>query len=229
MAACDPIRKLRTMVLWAMLGRMKPFAGKEFTFDDAVRLAVANPTARLIAIDGLPVSGKSTLAERIARAANAKCLYLDDFVKPEGEWQSRSQPSFPFDYIRYDEFLDAVKSLARNGECTFRPYDWERGRVQEEPRTIQLVNPVIIEGVSALHPSCRHYTICGSGSIATLQPRFQRRFSEVLALGNGSGVNCSCRVSTYICKLNPGNVQRFMRQGGVPAERRVSAHPGRPG
>ncbi|MGK9231820.1 hypothetical protein KXS07_09335 [Inquilinus limosus] len=152
MTGRNPIRKLWTMVLSAMLRRMKPLAGQEFSFDDAVALALANPAARLIAIDGLPVSGKSTLAERIAGALHADCIYLDDFVKPESEWRSRNQPSFPFDYIRYDEFLETVKSLARDKKCTFRPYDWESGRVRDEPRTIRLVKPAIIEGVSALHP-----------------------------------------------------------------------------
>ncbi|OWJ69145.1 uridine kinase family protein [Inquilinus limosus] len=135
-----------------MLRRMKATVRQKLSFDDAVALALARPALRLIAIDGLPVSGKSTLADGLAGALGAECLYLDDFVKPEALWPSRTSPSFPFGYIRYDEFLDAVKSLAQHGRCAYRPYDWDGRQVQDEPRTITLEKPVIIEGVSALHP-----------------------------------------------------------------------------
>lgn len=119
--------------------------------DDAVAVAVAR-SASLVGIDGRPASGKSTLAGRIAEALGAECIHLDDFVKPEALWRSRTVPSFPFDYIRYDEFLDAVKTLARDGICRYRPYDWDAGRLRDQPRTVRRVTPVVIEGVSALHP-----------------------------------------------------------------------------
>ena len=57
------------------------------------------PGLRLVAIDGLPLAGKSTLADRVAVAPGAQCIHLDDFVKPEAEWRSHDQPSFPFDFI----------------------------------------------------------------------------------------------------------------------------------
>ena len=59
------------------------------TVDEVVaRLAeLAAPT--LIAIDGLPCSGKSTLADKIQAAHGFECLYLDDFVRPRDEWPSR--------------------------------------------------------------------------------------------------------------------------------------------
>ena len=73
-------------------------------------------------------------------------------MKPQPQWRSPGQPSFPFDYIRYDEFLDAVKALAREGHCSYRPYDWDTASVLEQPRTVRLDRPVIVEGVSSLHP-----------------------------------------------------------------------------
>lgn len=121
-------------------------------FEHAVALAKARPDIRLIAIDGLPLAGKSTLAERMATALPAQCVYLDDFVKPETQWRSRSEASFPFDYIRYDAFLGTVTTLARDGSCRYRPYDWETGREHEEYRIVRLDGPVIVEGVSSLHP-----------------------------------------------------------------------------
>jgi uridine kinase len=123
-----------------------------FDLDEAVALASTHPDARLIAIDGLPLAGKSTLAGRIGTALRAEIIYLDDFVKPEAEWRSRTTPSFPFDFIRYDEFLNAVKSLAGDGLCSYRLYDWNTAKIHDEYRIVCLDRPVIVEGVSSLHP-----------------------------------------------------------------------------
>jgi uridine kinase len=135
-----------------LLSTMKAAACMELSFDDAVTLVLARPALRLIAIDGLPVSGKSTLADRMVNALGAECLYLHDFVMPEDLWPSRTSPSFPFANMRYDEFLDAVKSLAQHGRCSYRAYDWDAHQVQGEARTIGFGKPIIVEGVSALHP-----------------------------------------------------------------------------
>jgi uridine kinase len=107
---------------------------------------------RLVAIDGLPLAGKSTLADRLALALGTESVRLDDFVKPEAEWRSHDQPSFPFDYIRYDEFVAAVSGLATSGLCSFRPFSFETGSIEREAREVRVDRPVIIEGVSALHP-----------------------------------------------------------------------------
>jgi uridine kinase len=121
-------------------------------FDEVIARTVDRSPLRLVAIDGLPLAGKSTLADRLASAMGAQCVRLDDFVKPEAEWRSHDRPSFPFDFIRYDEFLAAVKGLATKGVCSYRPYDWEIGGIGHESRQVQVDRPVVVEGVSALHP-----------------------------------------------------------------------------
>ena len=68
-----------------MLGR----DGKVIDMDDAVALLHGRPQ-RLVAIDGLPVSGKSTLADRLAHELGAAIVYLDDFVRPEAEWRGNN-------------------------------------------------------------------------------------------------------------------------------------------
>jgi uridine kinase len=73
-------------------------------------------------------------------------------VKPEAEWSSHDQPSFPFDFIRYRAFMAAVQELAAEGGCSFRPWDWATFGVAHEPREVRADRPVVIEGVSALHP-----------------------------------------------------------------------------
>jgi uridine kinase len=105
---------------------------------------------RTIGIDGLPVSGKSTLADQLEAQLGATCLYLDDFVLPEDLWARPLRPAFPFPYIHYAQFLAAASALAATRTCTYRPYDWASGQLAG-PRELQAGSgPVIIEGVSAL-------------------------------------------------------------------------------
>jgi uridine kinase len=119
-------------------------------FDQAVSLLRRLPDG-LIAIDGLPVSGKSTLAERLENELGAVTIYLDDFVRPPAEWRGVAKPAFPFPYIRYDEFFATVKALAHDEAARYRRYDWETGRLAAW-REVRPEGLVVIEGVSALHP-----------------------------------------------------------------------------
>jgi uridine kinase len=114
-------------------------------------------TRPLIAIDGLPCAGKTTLALRLQEVYGFECLHVDEFLRPEEEWRG-CQPAFPFPYIRYEEFLQAVTDLAEQGECSYAPYDWKTLAVSATPRRITAHRPVIVEGVSALVPLLeRHY------------------------------------------------------------------------
>lgn len=90
---------------------------------------------RLLAVDGLPCSGKSTLAEKMAEANGFQCIAVDDFFQ------------------RYEEFLTAIRELAGSGRCSYYPFDWPSMRFSQERRTVMLANgPVIVEGTSSLHP-----------------------------------------------------------------------------
>jgi uridine kinase len=122
------------------------------TFSEVVALIASRPKPLLVAIDGLPLSGKTTLAQQIIEELGAECLGLDDLVRPEVEWSSRNKPSFPFDFVRYDEFVDAVRSLAHNRCCWFHPYNWETGRIEALPKLVRGDGIALVEGVSALHP-----------------------------------------------------------------------------
>ena len=128
-----------------------PFEGM-LTFKEVVALIASQSKPLLVAIDGLPLSGKTTLAQRVIEELGAECLGLDDLVRPEAEWSSRDKPSFPFDFLRYDEFVDAVRSLAHHRCCRFHPYNWETGLIEDLPRIVQGDGIALVEGVSALHP-----------------------------------------------------------------------------
>jgi len=128
------------------LGDRAPLIGA----DAAIAAVAAHPAATLVAIDGLPVSGKSTLAARLETILGASVVSLDDFVRPEHEWRGRTGPAFPFPFIRYDEFLDTVGALSRGEPASYRPYDWDTGQLATA-REIRPDGLVVIEGVSALH------------------------------------------------------------------------------
>jgi uridine kinase len=124
------------------------------TFDEVIACVGQRPHLRLLAIDGLPLAGKTTLADRLAAAIGGACVFLDDFIKPEREWRWRDRPSFPFDFIRHDEFVGTVRSLARDGACRYRPWDYRTGERADADVAVRREDgrPVIVEGVSALHP-----------------------------------------------------------------------------
>ena len=110
----------------------------------------------LIGIDGLPCAGKTTLAFRLREAYGFEILQVDEFLLPEADWPTR-RPGFPFPYLRYDEFLQAVTDLAETGECSYAPFDWETFAVATRPRRITTERPVIVEGISALVPLLTRY------------------------------------------------------------------------
>lgn len=106
----------------------------------------------LVAIDGLPCSGKTTLADRLCRAHGLECVWLDEFVRPASEWPWPRKPSFPFWFVRYDEFLTAVRTLATTCRCDYAPFDFATLAVSRERRNVTLERTVLVEGVSSLHP-----------------------------------------------------------------------------
>ena len=59
---------------------------------------------------------------------------------------------FPFQFIRYDAFLDAVKTLAATRRCSYYPFDWNTLSASKRRRDIRHTKPVVIERVSALNP-----------------------------------------------------------------------------
>ncbi len=122
------------------------------SFGEACALARRRGT-RLLAVDGLPCSGKSTLAGEIVETAGFQCIAVDDFFLPLSAWPHDIRPSFPSAFYRYGEFLAAVKELAESGRCSYFPFDWGSMNVSQESRLVRLADgPVLVEGTSSLHP-----------------------------------------------------------------------------
>ena len=123
---------------------------RRLTMDAAVEY-VTQLAPSLIAVDGLPCSGKSTMAMRLSERLGGKCIELDEFVLPQRDWPAAIKPAFPFQYIRYAAFVEVVQVLATVGECSFRPFDWDSLDLLPELRTVTRETPVIVEGVSSLN------------------------------------------------------------------------------
>ena len=128
------------------------------TVDEAINELGRCSRTAIIAIDGLPCSGKSTMTARLKERLDADVIELDEFVLPEAAWPAKHVPAFPFQYIRYASFLSAVEALANTGACSFYPFDWRTLTVSNDLRIVKLTKPVVIDGVSALNPSlCAFY------------------------------------------------------------------------
>jgi hypothetical protein len=157
----------------------------------------------LIAIDGLPCSGKGTLVTKLKERVDLDCIYLDDFVLPEEHWRSRDHPAFLFQFIRYDAFLDAVRTLAATERCSYYPFDWNTPSASEHRRDIH------------------HLTRCSAISMAS---KFSSRaigapFCRLLSVaasvhGRGNGASFSCQVWTSTCSpvLRPVPIYWFQAE-----------------
>lgn len=105
----------------------------------------------LIAIDGRPVSGKSTISEKLAVKFGLSILCLDDFMTPPDNWRG-AEPAFPFPYFRHDEFDRALHDLKTTGACAFGKYDWLRERIRPAER-LEWTGALLVEGCSVLKAS----------------------------------------------------------------------------
>jgi uridine kinase len=108
--------------------------------------------ADLIAIDGLPCSGKSGLADRLAADLGLAILGLDDFYLPEPLWPRDIAPGFPFPFFRAEQFREAVHALRTKDHCSYFPYDRYSGRISGIARELHRRGPLIVEGCSVLDP-----------------------------------------------------------------------------
>jgi len=122
------------------------------TFDDVIAQLRVTAGWRLVAIDGLPASGKSTLADQLEAELGTATIYLDDFVRPEAEWRGKVQPGFPFPYIRYADFMQTVAMAAQGDMVRYRRYDWSSGQTATDWTEIAAGRRIVVEGVSTLHP-----------------------------------------------------------------------------
>jgi hypothetical protein len=104
-------------------------------------LAARICVAKLIAIDGFPCAGKSTLADRLAEQFALQIYGFDDFYLPEPRWPADIAPGFPFPFFRTQEFYEAVRTLKIEGRCLYHPYDWGSSHISTITHELSRTGP----------------------------------------------------------------------------------------
>lgn len=111
---------------------------------------------KVVAIDGRCASGKTTLAEHLARASGAGVIHMDDFFLPEQLRTARRMEEAGGN-VHYERFEREVLPRLKSGEAfAYRRFDC--GRM--EPGEAVQVGPGrlrIVEGAYSCHPRFGSY------------------------------------------------------------------------
>ncbi|MEG0986951.1 MAG: shikimate kinase [Clostridia bacterium] len=119
--------------------------------DAALALVRARAGCRLIAIDGMCGSGKSTLGQRLAEALGGNLLHMDDFFLTAAQRtpERLAQVGGNVDYERFERTV--LRPLLAGVAFSYRPFDCAKGAlaaaVQVAPRPV-----TVVEGAYSLHP-----------------------------------------------------------------------------
>ncbi len=108
----------------------------------------------LIGIEGYGGSGKTTLAQELAAAlGDAYVISMDDFIVKE----KLAEPSWDGGAFDRDRLERQVLRPAHDGQpIAYQRLDWEKNTLSA-PMTVPAVSYLIIEGISAYHPSIEGY------------------------------------------------------------------------
>ena len=125
---------------------------------EKIRALIAERGNVTVAIDGPCTSGKSTLAEKLARdfEGESSIFHIDDFFLRD-EQATPERLATPGGNIDYERFIaELLLPLGEGKPFSFRPFDWQTrdfaAAKQGIPATLN-----IVEGVYCLHESLRPY------------------------------------------------------------------------
>jgi uridine kinase len=108
----------------------------------------------LIGIEGYGGSGKTTIARQLADAlGGVYVVSIDDFIVRE-KLAEPSWDSGAFDLARLE--CQVLAPSSREQTASYQRLQWETNTLGELV-TIPLVDYLIVEGISAYHPSIEHY------------------------------------------------------------------------
>ncbi|TAH70378.1 MAG: uridine kinase [Anaerolineaceae bacterium] len=108
----------------------------------------------IIAIDGKCGSGKSYLAELLAKIYDCNVFHMDDYFLPL-EMKTNERLAEPGGNVHYERFKEEVlEPLCENRTVIYRPYLCGAWRF-DEPRSVEPKRLNIIEGSYSMHPFLR--------------------------------------------------------------------------
>ncbi|MBW4421608.1 MAG: hypothetical protein KME13_20690 [Myxacorys californica WJT36-NPBG1] len=118
-------------------------------------LGLPNPQNQLISIgiSGFGGSGKSTLARRLAKQLHAAAVVsMDEFWVAERDVRSSDWTVFDRDRLEHQVLIPATQG----NPIRYQVFDWHQGKLGGW-REIEVIDYLIVEGISALHPSLLPY------------------------------------------------------------------------
>lgn len=110
----------------------------------------------ILAMDGKSASGKSTLAEKLAKKYGANLYHMDDFfLQPEQRTTERlAEVGGNVDYERFKE--EVINPLAEDRDFFYGIFDCKEQRIREHRRA-EKAQLHIIEGAYSMHPHFGKY------------------------------------------------------------------------
>ena len=125
---------------------------------EKIRALIAERGSITVAIDGPCTSGKSTLAEKLARdfEGESSIFHIDDFSLRD-EQATPERLAVPGGNIDYERFtLELLEPLKAKKPFLYRPFDWQTRDFAAAKEGIP-ARLNIVEGVYCLHEKMRDY------------------------------------------------------------------------
>lgn len=121
---------------------------------DLIKLGSHSRKPVLIAIEGYGGSGKTTIAEQLAKTlGDSYIVNVDDFISKEKlEDTSADKPGFDRERLKKEVLIP----LSKSREVSFRRLIWETNTLSDYKK-IPSTNYVIVEGISSYHPDIESY------------------------------------------------------------------------
>lgn len=107
----------------------------------------------IIAIDGPCASGKSTFAEKLAKAFNGVVFKMDDYFLPP-HMKTKERLNEIGGNVHYERIYDEILSHLNESQVTYSAFNCQTNEY-EENTTIELPSVVIVEGSYSLHSTLR--------------------------------------------------------------------------
>jgi type I pantothenate kinase len=160
------------------------------------RVDLAPGNTFVLAITGGVAAGKTTLADRLARALRhagrtVDVVSTDGFLHPNAELERRgliTRKGFPetYDLERLDALVAAAR--ARRSPLEVPVYSHERYDVEEEPRVVDRPDVLVVEGVIALQRRFGELGVYIDAAHIDIERWFVERFQQLVrAAGTDSG------------------------------------------
>ena len=109
-----------------------------------------------MAIDGRAASGKSRLADKLAKDYAARLVHMDDFFLPQ-ELRTAGRLAEPGGTVHYERFIAKIlPALHKKEVITYQAFDCSRMQLGEW-RSLAPAQLTIVEGSYALHPKIGVY------------------------------------------------------------------------